>query len=267
MPASQCPPSPDVVGAVLSASGLLVLLHSLVRAQNSDFGLGLIPELILAAALLIAFAAWEMRLNRRGESPLLRFNLSSHRNFLVGLVLIAGFFAVFAALLFVIAVTSQSDMGCSAPRTTVLTLPFALEAGAGALASPTLTARLRARVPAIGIAVFGVSPAASAIYLHAVAGKIELALVLVPIAVSGAGFGSFAAPLQPLLLAGLKTDDLAAASAVVPSVEQLGSSLGLATVTALFFSVTHHRCSCDDSCRARCWLCDTRSNDPDTATG
>jgi fructose-1,6-bisphosphatase/inositol monophosphatase family enzyme len=105
----------------------------------------------------------------------------------------------------------------------------------GALASPTLAGRLRTRSPAVGIALFGILLGAFAIYLQIVGAKIDLALILVPTAISGMGFGLFAAPLQPLLLTGLQADDIAAASAVVPSVEQLGSSFGLATVSALFF--------------------------------
>ena len=74
-----------------------------------------------------------------------------------------------------------------------------------------------------------------AVYLHITGGRINPLLMLSPLLIAGCGFGIFAAPLQLILLTGLTTEEITAASGIVPTVEQIGGSLGLAFISALFF--------------------------------
>ncbi|WP_280429826.1 MFS transporter [Nocardia brasiliensis] len=227
----------DLGGVALSTVSLFALLAALVDIQQN--GWRPVPFVVLAAALAMGavFLAYERRLVWRGGSPLVRLDLFADRGFAIGAGQVACFFGLFTAFVFTVSITLQDILHFSPLRTGIAMTPFALGAGAGALASPFLVKRWGVKVLAGGIAGYGGLVAVGAGYLRLTNGEVNLALALGPVFLSGLGVGLFGVQLQPLMLSGLRERQMAEASGQLPTIEQIGNAVGLALLSVVFFRV------------------------------
>ncbi len=58
-----------------------------------------------------------------------------------------------------------------------------------------------------------------------------------PLLLAGAGLGLFIAPLQTVILSGVKQENAGSASGLLPTFQQLGGSVGLAALGVVFFTL------------------------------
>lgn len=233
--ASTSRPSLDVPGITLSTVGLFLLVYPLATGREHGWPAWQIAMLAVSMLLLAAFVAHERRLAARGGDPLLKLELLSIRSFAVGSTLSLFFFGVFAAFFFTVSVTAQFGLGYSALRTGLLTLPFALGAALGSLLSPVLVRYIGTRTLTVGALAFAGSLAYTAIMVDPAAG-IEIPTIIAPLAVGGTGMGLFVAPLQATMLSGTSTANVGSASGTIPTVQQIGASVGMAVISLLFFN-------------------------------
>ncbi|MGW4365666.1 MFS transporter [Nocardia takedensis] len=233
-PAPDRPPL-DARGALIATAALFLLLFALADSQQAGWR-GLHGVLVaVALALGALFVAHERATRRGGGIALVRLDLFAERGFAVGSVLVTIFFGLFTAFVFTVSILLQEVLGFSALRTGIAMTPFAIGAGVGAVVSPMLVHRFGVRALAAGVTLFGGWVAVGGGYLHVVSGEVNLPLVTVPVFLAGFGVGVFAVPLQPIMLAGLDDRDMGEASGLLPTVEQIGNSVGLAVLSALFF--------------------------------
>ncbi|MET8652617.1 MFS transporter [Nocardia aurea] len=225
----------DPVGAILSTVSLFALLGALADLQQNGWRPGPFAVAVGALGLGALFVGHQRLLDRRGRTPLVRLDLFTDRGFRVGSILVTLFFGLFTAFVYTISITLQDELDFSPLRTGLAMTPFALGAGAGALASPLLVGRWGVRVLAVGIASYGVCIAIGAAYLHITGGVVNLALAAGPVFLSGLGVGLFGVQLQPLMLAGLDQRRMDAASGLLPTIEQIGNGVGLALLSTVFF--------------------------------
>lgn len=233
-PAPQRPPL-DIRGAVLATAALFLLLFALSDSQEA--GWRPIHAAYVAVALVLGglFVAYERATRRRGALAMVRLDLFGDRGFAVGSVLVTVFFGLFTAFVFTVSILLQDVLRFSALRTGIAMTPFAIGAGVGAVISPILINRWGIRVLAAGVAFFGFWVAVGVGYLYVGGGAVNLALVVVPVFLAGFGVGVFGVPLQPIMLAGLDDREREESSGLLPTVEQIGNSVGLAVLSALFF--------------------------------
>ncbi|BDU01632.1 MFS transporter [Nocardia sputorum] len=225
----------DVVGAALATCGLVALLYPLAAGREQGWPPQLFGLAGAGLALLVVFVWHQRGRLRSGESPLLRIDLFADRGFAVGSVLTLLFFAIFAAFLFTVSVTAQSGLGFTALRTGILVLPFAVGGACGALTSPVLVGRMGSRALTLGVSMFAVAIAVIAVTVHPADAGIDLGRLAVPVFAAGAGMGLFAAPLPAAMMAGVAERATGSASGTVPTVQQIGSSVGVAMLGSLFF--------------------------------
>ncbi|MFB7717152.1 MFS transporter [Nocardia sp. NPDC056100] len=226
----------DIGGAVLSAVGLGLLVYPLTFGR----ALGWPPITLVLLGLsipVLAFFGWgQYRRTARGVEPLVRLELFGDRGFAVGSVLTAMFYGVFTALLFTVSVAVQSGLGWSASRAGLVMLPFAVGAVAGALSSPILMALWGTRALTVGVTVFAVALGAIASTVHAAGPALDIRELAGPVLAAGAGMGWFAAPLPAVMLARVVDRATGSASGIVPTVQQIGSALGVAVLGTVFFT-------------------------------
>ncbi|WP_062982263.1 MFS transporter [Nocardia anaemiae] len=225
----------DLGGVTLSTVSLFALLAALADIQQNGWRPRPFGVIAAAFALGAVFFAHERRLVRRGGSPLVRLDLFADRGFAIGAALVASFFGLFTAFVFTVSITLQDELHWSALRTGVAMTPFALGAGAGALASLPLVRRWGVRALAFGIAMYGCCVAIGAAYLRLTAGEVNLTLALGPVFIAGFGVGLFGVQVQPLMLTGLSQRQMAEASGQLPTIEQIGNAVGLALLSVVFF--------------------------------
>ncbi|MFX0578213.1 MFS transporter [Nocardia nepalensis] len=225
----------DLGGVALSTVSLFTLLAGLADIQQNGWRPWSFGVIGAAFVLGAVFFGYERRLVRRGGGPLVRLDLFADRGFAIGAALAASFFGLFTAFVFTISITLQDELHFSPLRTGVAMTPFALGAGAGALASPLLVKRWGVKVLALGVAVYGGCVAMGATYLWLTSGEVNLALALGPVVIAGMGVGLFGVQLQPLMLARLGQRQMAEASGQLPTIEQIGNAVGLALLSVVFF--------------------------------
>lgn len=225
----------DGVGAALSTAGLFALTLSLAAARGAGRPPRLWALLVVGIVLMALFLAQQRRLARRGGNPLVRLDIAADRGFTVGGLLMFGFYGVFTAFLFAVSITAQDVLAMSAWHTALLMLPFAMGAIAGTLVSPILLRHWGKYALTAGVGIFGCGLGAAAAAVAAAGMTVRLPDLVAQVCAAGFGMGLFAAPLTSEMVAGLATEDIDAVSGLVPTVQQIGSSVGLAALTALFF--------------------------------
>lgn len=91
------------------------------------------------------------------------------------------------------------------------------------------------RALTLGVSMFAVAIAVIAVTVHPADAGIDLGRLAVPVFAAGAGMGLFAAPLPAAMMAGVAERATGSASGTVPTVQQIGSSVGVAVLGSLFF--------------------------------
>ncbi|WP_328395202.1 MFS transporter [Nocardia sp. NBC_00416] len=225
----------DPTGVILSAATLFGLLYALSEIHLR--GWRPVPCLIIAVALVLGAVTLlhERRVARRDAGPLVRLDLFGDRGFAVGSIVVTGFFGLFTAFVFAISLTLQDVLDFSPLRTGIAMTPFALGAGAGALLSPPLVQRWGIRALAGGLVLFAACVALGVAYVNITGGRVNMMLCAAPVLLCGFGAGVFAVPLQPIMLSGLDDGQMAEASGLLPTLEQIGNGVGLALLSAVFF--------------------------------
>lgn len=219
----------DIPGAVLAASGVLALVHAIVRGNDDGWdSLGVILELALGTVLLAAFVIWQMR----AKAPLVPLRLFRDRSFsitnVVGFAFSFGTFGSVFILIQYLQVVQGSTPLEAAVQTTPWTLaPMFIAPLAGMIAPRTGTRALL--VP--GLLLQGIALAWIA---QITAPDLAYPNLIAPFILAGVGMGLVFAPSATALLATLGLVDHAKAAGVNSTVRELGVALGTAVMTAIF---------------------------------
>jgi MFS family permease len=141
------PPDPsrpfDIVGAILSAAGLIILVGGILAA---DSNLGLMAALIVLGAIVLAgFFAWIRRREREGKEALLSLSLFHNRTSNWGLVTQNVQWAILMGTSFVVAAYLQVVRGYNAIQTGVIFTASTVGILLSSLAARTLAQRFRQR--------------------------------------------------------------------------------------------------------------------------
>ncbi len=231
-------PGLDPVGIATSCGGLAVLIYGFIAAGQYGWSS---PVAVLAmaagAAVLAAFAAWELHLTRRpGGQPLVDLGLFRSARFTWGTILQAfGIFAMFG-LLFAAPQFFQAILGVSAMGSGVRLLPLmaglALGAGLADRVARRVTAKLTA---ALGFAVLACGLVLGAT-MTASSGD---GFIATWTAISGVGFGLALATAASAALVDLPKENAGVGSAVMQAVQKAGAPLSAAILGSVIASGYH----------------------------
>jgi len=243
-------PSPrprlDVLGAILSASGLGLAVFSVLQTSSwgwikpvdspvEPFGLALTPFVFGAGlALLWAFVEWERRREQHGETPLLRLGLLKIPPLRSGVSLFLLQNLVLMGVFFTIPLYLQLVQGLNAFDTGKRMLPVSITMLVVSMSGPLLASRAGPRrVVRAGYLVL-----AFAIIL--LLGTIQPELNGVgfgfALAMLGVGMGLIASQLGNIVQSTVGERDRSEAGGLQTTAQQLGSSLGTALIGAIVLS-------------------------------
>jgi EmrB/QacA subfamily drug resistance transporter len=219
----------DMPGAVTSTVGVAALVYAFIRAASNGWGDHVaIGSFVVAAVLLVAFVFNETRAPQPITPLRLFANLGRSGSFVARLLLVAGMFGMF----FFLTQFLQDVLGFGALTTGIAFLPMTVLLFAVSRLVPRLIPRFGGyRLMIVGMipVVIGmawlsrVSPATG--YWSGVFG---------PMALLGAGMGVVFVPLTTASLAGVRPQESGAASSMVNVMQQLGGSVGLAVLVAVY---------------------------------
>ncbi|MFX0574098.1 MFS transporter [Nocardia nepalensis] len=239
--ANSTAPRLDPVGMVLAISAVLLLAYPLTEGRRLDWPTWTFVMIAAAAVVFGVFVAFERRRARTVGSPLIDLELFRSRPFTVGLaswllfwIGLGGFFLVWTLFM-------QAGLGWSAMRAGLTAVFFAVGAGIGAGVSVSVLAPRYGRIVLVAGGV--VNAAGFGLYgwlaTHYGASIASWQMVI-PLIITGTGFGMVVAPTIDLLLGQVPAREAGAASGLLNTGQQLGIALGVALVGVVFFGQLDH---------------------------
>ncbi|MEV0051549.1 MFS transporter [Saccharopolyspora shandongensis] len=225
----------DLLGAVLAASGILLLLLPII--QTETWGWTWVSAILLAAGIIVlaAFLTYERRLSARGNEPVFDPALLRIRAFAGGLSASVLFFGGIGSFFLSLSVYLQNGTGRTAWETGLVILPYAL----GSIITSGLGVAFAAKAGRLLLILGSVTIAASQLVLWAIVkdgsdpGYWLLALALF---IGGLGLGLAAPILVSVVLAGVPGRNAGAAGGVLSTVNQIGGAIGIAVLGTIFFT-------------------------------
>jgi EmrB/QacA subfamily drug resistance transporter len=225
----------DTAGAVTVTAGLSVLAYALLDASSAGWGSAKIVGLLASSAVLIgAFIAIETR----SKAPLVPFRIFRLRTLtganVVGLLLGASLFSMF----FFISLYMQQVLGYSPIHTGLSYLPLAVTIIVAAGLGGQLVSR------------FGFKPILAAGMLFVALGLVWFSRVSVHgglltdilgpslLAAVGLGFGFVTSTIAGV--SGVRAQEQGLASGLINTSQQIGGALGLAVLSTIATTRTHH---------------------------
>jgi MFS family permease len=220
-------------------AGLVAIVLPLVEGRQHGWPAWTWVSLAIAPAILLAFAAHQRRLGRRGGEPLIAPGLLRMRSFSAGLLTQLAFWSGQASFFLVLALYLQQGRRLSAMDSGLVFTILAVAYVVTSARAPALIARHGRRLLAVGALVLA---AGHGVLLAAVAeiGVGGSVAKLVPgLLLIGAGMGLLIVPLTTTILSGVRTQDTGAASGAMTTMQNVGGALGVAITGVIFFGALH----------------------------
>jgi predicted MFS family arabinose efflux permease len=226
----------DVPGAVTGTVGLASLVYGLTQAASNGWGAtATLAYLGLGVAMLAAFLAIESR----STHALMPFRVLAQRDraasYVSMLIVGAGMFAFF----YFLGIYIQNVLGYSPVKAGVSFLPFS----AGIIVAAQLGSFLISRLDARWISGPGALIAASGmLWMTQIdTGTSYVTGLLGPMVIMAFGLGLIFVPLTLTAVAGVAKQDSGVASAVLNTMQQVGGSIGLATLSTVAARATTNK--------------------------
>jgi len=225
----------DLPGAVTSTVGVAALVYAFIRAASNGWGDSVaIGAFAVAAVLLVAFVLNETRAPQPITPLRLFADLGRSGSFVTRLLLVAGMFGMF----FFLTQFLQDVLGFGALTTGIAFLPMTLML----FGVSRLMPRLLPRVGGYRLMIIGMVPVVIGMaWLSRVSPSTDYwSGVFGPMVLLGGGMGAVFVPLTQASLAGVRPQESGAASSMVNVMQQLGGSVGLAVLVAVFGTATRN---------------------------
>jgi EmrB/QacA subfamily drug resistance transporter len=226
----------DLVGVLLLGGGVLGLLLPLVQADAGGVG-ELKWLLVLAVALLVAFARWEKRVAGRGRQPLVDPRLAKVSGYAAGAGIGLVYFLGYTGIWLVFARYFQTGLGYSPLRSGLAVTPFALGVAISAVVAGRMVARLGRRLTVSGLAAVVVGLVGAALVLRYVDGDAAAWAAAGPLLVGGLGGGMVTSPNITLTLEAVPVQMAGVAGGALQTGQRVGAAVGTAALAGLFSSV------------------------------
>lgn len=225
----------DPIGMVLLALGTLAVMFPFLQL---DAGAWVWSVLGLGVLLIIAWVRWEAAYRRRGRAPMVDLALFSTRSFANGSLLIALYFMGMTSVWVVSAIYLQSGLGRSALEAGVVGLPAAILSALSSAVAGRYVFRFGRPIVLGGILVLllGLVTSVGAVLLHERAGS-SIWWLLLTLSFVGLGQGATISPNQTLTLADVPLRYAGSAGGVLQTGQRIGTAIGIALITAVFFAI------------------------------
>ncbi len=227
----------DWGGVALMTPAMLLLVVPLLEGHEEGWPLWLVACFIASFPMFALFIWYERRVARKGGRPLVRLELFANKSFSVGTMIAGLFMGSYAGYLIILAIYLQIGLGFSPLRSGLTYTPSAIGFFITSLIAPRLVPLLGRYVLSIGYVLAGAGLLATATAAFA-AGTHLHGFELVPsLFVIGIGMGLGMSPLVGTVIAGLPPSEAGSGAGIVTTTLQVGSTLGIALISLLFFTL------------------------------
>jgi EmrB/QacA subfamily drug resistance transporter len=226
----------DVVGTLAAGTGMFLLVYPLVQGREQGWPAGLFAMLAASLAVLAGFVVYQLRRARAGRTPLVELSVLARRSYASGVAFVIVFFGSIVGFSLSVGLFLQLGLGYSPMRASLSMSAWAIGAFLGSGFGATMMGRLGRRILHLGLAIMTVGLAAI-VTVFTVAGTTTGSWSLVaPLAAYGIGMGMIFVPLFDIIMGEVRDHEVGSASSLLESLQQLGSSVGVAVLGTVFFS-------------------------------
>jgi EmrB/QacA subfamily drug resistance transporter len=228
---------PDLVGMVLVTAGALLVVYPLVQGRQAGWPPWTFASLGSAVPVIAVFWWYEVRKQRRDDSPLILPQLFGTRSFAVGLLVGLTFYAALSSFMLIFVLYLQSAAGYTALQAGLALVPWSVGAAVGStLSGFALAPRFGRRTLHAGLFIMALGVGGLSVALGGRTGLTTGELVSA-LLVAGFGMGLALAPFLDIVLWGVDQEEVGAASGILNANHQLGSTVGIAVLGTVFFAL------------------------------
>ena len=226
----------DPVGVILLGVGVLLILLPFVE---SSLGWFIWLSLPLGVGAIWLWMWWERHYARLGRPPMVDLDLFRIRSFSNGSIIIALYFLGVTSVWVLVAMYMQQGLGHTALAAGMIGLPAALCSAVSADVSGRFVFQIGRRLVVWGIALCLFGLVATIVVVALLSQGIGSEWwMLVTLAFIGTAQGMVISPNQTLTLQEVPLRYAGSSGGVLQTGQRIGTSMGLAIMTALAFSIT-----------------------------
>lgn len=222
----------DPVGTVLLVLAVLCVMLPFMSGRGGAAWL-----LLAAGAVLVAaWVLWERRYKARGRAPMVDLALFSFASFSNGTAVAGTFFLGSTSIFVVVALYMQNGLGASALETGLIGLPNAIVSAFASMwaGRRTMTSGRTIIIGALALVIAGVGLSVGVAVLIEQYG-ISFWWLALTLMLCGLGQGGLGAANQTLSLEDVPTTYGGTAGGVKSTAERIGTAVGNAMITGVFF--------------------------------
>lgn len=246
-------PTLDWVGVAFSSFGLLGIVFGIIESSRygwwvakESFTIGsltlssvgdlsiIIPSILFGLTLIIIFILWEIRMDKKGRTPLVSMNLFKNKQFTLGVITTGIMSLGQTGIFFSFPIFFQSVRGLDAFHTGLGLLPLPISLLTGSLFSAFIVKKIYPKTLInIGLSISVLANIILWLSLSIDATPWSLTPGLL---IYGFGLGLVIAQMSNMTLSAVSVQEAGEASGVNNTFRQIGSSMGAAIIGAVFLS-------------------------------
>lgn len=231
-------PDFDPIGTVILAAATLAVMMPFLERSAGAWIYALLP---VGVVLVVVWVWWESRYKRRGGTPMVDLVLFRTRSFANGSLLVALYFMGATSIWVILALYMQSGHGMSALAVGLIGLPSAIASAVSAMASGRYVMRIGRPLVLLGVVVAVLGMASSilvvVLFEH---GRASIWWLLLTLTFIGLAQGMVISPNQTLTLVKVPIAYAGSAGGIMQTGQRVGTAIGIAVISALFFVVQEH---------------------------
>ncbi|MGW8730674.1 MFS transporter [Streptomyces sp. NPDC055808] len=238
LPESRAPRAQrlDLVGVVLSAASMLLIAYPLTVGGEQHWPAWSLAMLAAGAVALAAFALQQRAKTARDESALVALPLFKSRVFTGGLAAQLVFGLMLGVFLLTWVLFMQDGLGLTPWQFAPANIAISVGGMAGAMLASKFAGRHLRRVPQAGTLLIALTLVGYQLLICSHGTHLPFAAAAAPMLLIGTGLGALGAGLSGLTLSQVGVDNAGSAAGLFNTAIQLGTALGLATASVIFFN-------------------------------
>lgn len=240
----------DLGGVALIGLALMAIIYPLIQGQPAGWPVWAFVLLALGLALLVAFVVYERHGSGHG---LIEASLFGNGTYLSGIAVSLALFSAFSGLLLCVSLYGQLGERWSPIHAGLTLTPMVIGLTIGMVASQALVKKLGRHLLHVGVTLIAVGAVVIAVVARGQGAPSSWDLVP-GLALVGLGLGASFGQLFGFILQSVTMAEVGSASGVMEATQQLATSLGVAVLGTIFFSVFRHHLP-PHALSATAWSC------------
>ncbi|MFF3153227.1 MFS transporter [Streptomyces sp. NPDC057910] len=226
----------DLAGVALSAAGMLLIAYPLTVGGEQHWPAWSLAMLAAGAVVLAVFTVQQRAKTAWGGSALVALSLFRNRAFTGGLAAQLLFGLMLGVFLLTWVLFMQDGLGLTPWQFAPANIAISAGGMAGAMLASKAAARHLRRVPQAGTVLIALTLTGYQLLISHHGTHTPFAAAAAPMILIGIGLGAIGSGLSALTLSQVTGDDAGSAAGLFNTAMQLGTALGLAAASFIFFN-------------------------------